>query len=96
MASKACRRWPSARSTDARSDLVVGRDVQVVKLAGVVVTDEARHLLEIVGLEVDRGFRDARHVLLPACDERLYVEAARRLHAVEPQVSGARIEIGFA
>jgi hypothetical protein len=37
------------------ADAVVRRDVQVVELGAVVVADQARHLLEVLRLELDRA-----------------------------------------
>ena len=69
-------------------DLVV-RHVQVVELRAAVVADEARHLLEVGGLELEP--RRGAHVegLLPAGHERLPEQAADGLAPEEPEVPGA-------
>ena len=58
-----------------------------MKLGAVVVADEARHLLEVIRLEIDRG-RGAETVrLLPARDECLREETADGLAAEQAQMS---------
>src|ERR1035437_7921038 len=75
--------------TDVLTQLRVVRDVEVVKLAAVVITDQAGHLLEPVRLELHhRRGAEAVRLLAPG-DQGLPEEAAQRLAAVKAQMSGA-------
>ena len=91
MKASACGESGSADMTpQVLPDRLVVRDVEVVELGAVVVADQARHLLEVLGLEVHHG-RGAEAVrLLAPRDQRLAEQAADRLAAVEAQVAGPR------
>ena len=71
---------------------LVVRDVEVVELGAVVVADQAGHLLEMFGLELDDGRGAEAMRLLPAGDQRLAKQAADGLPAEEAQIAGTRGE----
>ena len=61
---------------------LVRRDVQVVELGAVVVTDQARHMLEMPRLELDSRRCAVAVRLLPPRDERLPERAAHRFASI--------------
>ena len=72
------------------ADSFIVRQVDVMEFRAVVVTDEAGHLLKMLGLEFnDRGGADAMG-LLAARDEGLLERGAKRLAAEETQKTGPR------
>ena len=67
---------------DVLAQLCVVRDVEVVKLAAVVIADQAGHLLEAVRLELHHGLGAEAVRLLAPRDQRLPEKAAQRFAAV--------------
>ena len=73
-----------------RPHRLVVRDVQVVKLRGVVVADESSGLLEMLRPEINsRGCAERVGLLAPR-DERLPKLAADGLAAVQSEITGTR------
>jgi hypothetical protein len=69
---------------------LVAREVEVVELGAVVITDEAGHLLEMLGLELDHGGGAVAEGLLPPGDEGLFERAPDGFPTEKPEMPRAR------
>ncbi len=78
----------AAHDAHVFADSRVVRDVEVVELAAVVVTDETRHLLEVLRLYLDSRRGAVAERLLTTCDESLAKLTADGFSPVQSKVAG--------
>ncbi len=75
---------------DVAADFVVVADMEIMELGAVVISDQPRRLLEMLGREVHRARCRIAEILLAPRDQRLGEQAADRLAAEQAEMAGAR------